>query len=448
MIMKKIFSAVALLIFMSCRFAGPNGDTEYENNWAQWRGPYATGAIRDSDPPVEWGENKNIKWKTALPGTGHSTPVIWGDRIYLTAAVKTDQKVEPEQPEEDQGQSQWMSPVTSEYIHQFVVMAFNREDGKVLWETAVREVLPYSGTHQYGSWASNSPVTDGERIYAYFGSYGLYCLDNEGNIVWEKELGRLEKAMSFGEGSSPVLHGDRLIVLRDHQGPSSVIVLNKNDGELIWEKERDEVSSWSTPAVIEYGGGTQVVTAATNRVRSYDLRNGQLLWECGGLTGNVIPSPVYKNGVVYLMSGFRGLASMAVDLSQAKGDITGTGAILWRYDQNTPYTPSPLLMDNRLYFLKGNNGYLTCLDAGDGTAIYENRKLEGINNIFTSPVGAGDRIYITGTDGLTSVVAHGVPFRVIAQNSLEDSFYASPVVKGNELYLRGVGSLYCIAAEE
>lgn len=295
--------------------------------------------------------------------------------------------------------------------------------------------MPYSHTHEFGSWASNSPVTNGEHIYAYFGSHGLYCLDMEGQILWERDLGRMEKHMSFGEGSSPILFKDKLIVLRDHQGQSMLHVLDRNKGETLWEVERDEISSWSSPSVIEYNSSLQLVTSATNQIQSYDLETGKVLWECTGLTRNVIPTPLYADGLVYVMSGFRGSALFAIDLSKASGDITDSYAIAWSYDQNTPYTPNPILMDGKIYFLKVNNGYLTCLNAKNGTEYYTNQKLEGIKNIFTSPVGVKDRIYIAGTNGVSCVVKTGETFELSAQNTLDDQF------------LRGVKALYCIAKE-
>jgi len=427
--------------------AGQNNPAENEKYWKQWRGPYETGVAPTGNPPIEWSETRNMKWKSEIPGIGHATPIIWEDQIILLSAVQTDKQVDPEGPEEGQDRNKWMNPVSTDFIHEFVVISVDRSSGEIIWQTTVREELPHSHTHQFGSWASNSPVTDGEHIYAYFGSHGLYCLNMEGEIIWERDFGRMEKVMSFGEGSSPALYQDKLIILRDHQGQSSLFVLDKKSGDILWEDERDEVSSWSTPMVVVYGGKSQIITSATNQIRSYDLVTGDVLWECSGLTRNVIPSPVYAEGMVYLMSGFRGSTLFAIDLSKAVGDISNTDAIVWRYDKNTPYTPCPVLMDDKLYFLKVNNGYLTCLNANDGTEYYTNEKLEGINNIFTSPVGIKDRLYIAGTDGTFCVVKHGEAFELLAQNTLDDSFYASPVILGNTLYVRGVSHLYCIARE-
>jgi outer membrane protein assembly factor BamB len=426
--MKHLFSITALLFIFSCFLMGQSNLPGYENNWAQWRGPYDTGVAPAGNPPLEWSETSNIKWKSEIPGIGHATPIIWEEQIILLSAVKTDQK-------------------SSDNIHKFVVISVDRNSGKIQWQTTVREEMPYSHTHEFGSWASNSPVTDGEHIYAYFGSHGLYCLNFQGEILWERDLGKMEKVMSFGEGSSPTLYKDKLIVLRDHQSQSMLHVLDKNSGDILWEVERDEASSWSTPVVIEYKGSPQLVTSASKLIRSYDIETGKVLWECGGLTRNVIPSPLYDDGMVYLMSGYRGNALLAIDLAKASGDITDSDAIVWRSDQNTPYTPNPVLMDEKIYFLKANNGYLSCLDALDGTEYYSSQKLEGIKNIFTSPVAVKDRIYIAGTNGVFSVVKIGEAFELLSKNTLDDSFLASPVILGNNLYLRGTKALYCISKE-
>ncbi|MCK4746046.1 MAG: PQQ-binding-like beta-propeller repeat protein, partial [Bacteroidales bacterium] len=353
--MRKILTSSVILCLFTGYLLAQDNLSQYENNWAQWRGPAGNGVAPAGDPPVEWNEGTNIKWKAEIPGIGHATPIIWEDQIILLSAVQTDKEVKSEDTGEEQDEHQWMSPTKTDYIHNFVVISVDRNDGKINWQTTVREELPHSHTHQFGSWASSSPVTDGENIYAYFGSHGLYCLNSEGKILWERDFGRMEKVMSFGEGSSPFLYENKLLILRDHQGQSTLHVLDKNTGDIIREIERDEVSSWSTPTVVEYEGKAQIITSATNKIISYDFISGKVIWECTGLTRNVIPSPVYAEGMLYLMSGFRGSALLAIDLSKATGDITNSGAIVWRHDQNTPYTPSPVLMDDKLYFLKVNN---------------------------------------------------------------------------------------------
>ena len=444
--MKKLISLSVFFIALSGWLAGQSNHDGLEMNWAQWRGPYETGVAPQGNPPVEWSETSHVKWKSEIPGIGHATPIIWGDQIILLSAVQTDRRAEPEDPGQNQEGQDWMNPKTTDFIHRFEVISVDRTTGRILWQTTVREEVPFAATHEFGSWASNSPVTDGEHIYAYFGSHGLYCLNFQGDILWERDLGRMEKRMNFGEGSSPVLYGNKLFVLRDHEGQSNLLALDKGSGETLWKVDREEISSWSSPLVVEFGGSTQLVTSASGLIRSYDPETGKVLWSCGGMTSNVIPSPVYADGIVYLMSGYRGNAILAIDLSKASGDITGSDAIVWKYEENTtPYTPCPVLMDGKLWFLKANNGYLTCLDAKDGTAYYANERLEGIRNIFTSPVAVAGRLYIVGTNGVTYVVKTGQEFQILAENTLEDSFYASPVILGDDLFIRGVQALYCIS---
>jgi outer membrane protein assembly factor BamB len=323
-------------------------------------------------------------------------------------------------------------------------MALSPSDGQILWQTTVTEEWPQEGTHEFGSWASNSPLTDGKNIYAYFGSRGLYCLDMKGKVLWDRNFGQLNKRMNFGEGSSPALYGDKIVITWDHEGQSFIVALDKKTGKDIWKVDRDEGTSWASPFIVENNGKPQVITSATSLIRSYDLATGDLIWECAGMTANAIPQPVEANGIVYIMTGFRGNALLAIRLSEAKGNITGTDAIIWSFDKDTPYTPSPLLFEDHLYFLKSNNGILSCFDATTGEAFYSNQRLEGMGSIFTSPTMASNKMIILGQKGVAYVVKHGSSFEILAKNQLDDNFNASPVVIGNTLFLRGYKNLYCI----
>jgi len=249
--MKKIAILMCCAVVVTGLYLQGQNVSDFEKNWHQWRGPYMTGVSPDGDPPIEWSETKNVKWKIAIPGKGHSTPIIWGDKIFLLSAVETDKegKVETKEPEAKRGRG--MPTTRSTKIHKFIVLAVSRDDGKILWEKTVKEEVPQEGTHEFGSWASHSPVTDGEHIYAYFGSRGLYCLDMEGNIMWERDFGQLSKHMNFGEGSSPAIYGDKIIVTWDHSGPSFIVALDKKMGKDIWKVDRDEETSWATPYVVK-----------------------------------------------------------------------------------------------------------------------------------------------------------------------------------------------------
>ena len=432
-----------LLFFSLSTIKAPAQDkSAFTANWPEWRGLYNTGVNPVGNPPIEFSETKNVKWKVEIPGKGDATPIIWGNQIIVQTAIPTDKKAEKTGTAETAANP--MSPSQTEFIQNFTVLSIDKNTGKTIWKTIVTEELPLERTHELGSWASNSPCTDGENIYAFFGSRGLYCLDMKGNVIWKRNFGQMEIVASFGEGSSPALSNDKIFVQWDHQGKSFMYALDKKTGKDVWVKERDEITSWATPVVVDVNGKTQVITSATNKVRSYDAETGEIVWECTGMTRNVIPNPMYADGILYLMSGFRGNAIKAVDLAKAKGDITGTAAILWEYNQDASYTPSPVLMDGKLYFLKGNNGILTCLNAKDGKVLYSNQKVDGITNIYSSPIGGKDKIYVAAI-GVVDVVKAGSEFSLLAKNTLDDTFQASPIIVGNELFLRGLKYLYCIS---
>ena len=442
--MKKTILQVAFFSFFLFRFSlltqAQLKVSDFATNWPEWRGLYNSGAVAGGNTPIEFSETKNVKWKTEIPGKGHATPIVWGNQIIIQTAVATDKKVE----KTDAAPSSPMAPSQTDMIHQFTVISVDKTSGKINWQTVVKEELPQERTHELSSWASNSPVTDGENIFAYFGSRGLYCLDFKGNVKWERDFGQMEIVASFGEGSSPAISNDKVFVQWDHQQKSYLYALDKKTGKEAWTAEREEITSWATPLVVEVNGKAQLITSATNKVRSYDAETGAIIWECTGMTRNVIPNPMFADGILYLMSGFRGNAIKAVDIAKAKGDITGTPAILWEYNQDAPYTPSPVLMDGKLYFLKGNSGIMTCLNAKDGKVIYSNQKLDGITNIFSSPTGNNDKIYVAATN-VINVVKAGPEFSIIAKNTLDDTFHASPVIVGNDLFLRGFKYLYCIS---
>lgn len=439
---------LATLAVLSLPIAhGEGASPQSPVNWPAWRGPMATGVAPVADPPVRWGEGTNKVWKTALPGLGHSSPIVWGDRVFVTTAVETDIAVAPEKvqaAEKEIPDWQRRGARLPTRVLRFVVMALKRSDGSVLWQQTVCESAPHTSTHADGSWASGSPVTDGERVYAYFGSYGLHCLDMDGKKQWEKRFGLMKTRNSFGEGASPALCGDLVLINWDQEGPSFLAALDKKTGAERWRTNRDEPTSWSTPVVVEHAGRPQIIVNAARRIQGYDPADGRVLWECGGMTTNVVPCPVSAGGTVFCMSGFRGAALLAIRLEAASGDITGK-AIAWKRDKDTPYVPSPLLYDNLLYFLKANDAILTCVDAPTGKPHYEAQRLDGLKQIYASPVGAAGRVYLTGRNGVTLVLKRGPSLEVLATNALDDSFTASAALAGRELFLRGYKNLYCIA---
>ncbi len=440
--MKRIAILTLCIFALAVVVAIASQPVGFEKNWHHWRGPHATGVAVDANPPTTWSETENIRWKVAIPGTGHAVPIIWEDKIFIQTAIEVK---EEKKESEDTNPFSGFFQRDSGPKYKFDLIVLNRSDGSVLWQKTLREINPHEGTHRDATYASNSPVTDGEFIYAYFGSRGLYCVDMMGNVKWEKDVGTMYKRNTFGEGSSPVLHGNTLVIVQDHEGDSFITALDKRTGDVLWKTDRNERTTWFSPIVVEQDGKPQVVTAGTNRVRGYDLETGKLLWEGDGLTANSIPSPVAADGLVYLMSGFRGNDLRAVQLAKAMGDISGSEAIVWEHSRDTPYVPSPLLYENTLYFLKSNDGILSAFDSKTGKAYYGPKRLQGVSGVYASIVGAADRVYVAGRNGTVNVVQHGPEFTIIAENTLDDSFNSSPAIVGSELYLRGGQYLYCIA---
>lgn len=441
-----LLPAAALLVGLATSALHAQSTSSADRFWPQWRGPLGNGVAPHARPPLEWSETSNVRWKVELPGRGSSTPIVWGDVVFVTTAVPSDKPLKPRTapaaPRADLRRNPEVGPASQSQA--FVVMAIGRDDGKLRWRKTVREEFPHEGSHKDGTFASPSAVTDGERLYASFGSRGLYCLDFKGRLLWEKDLGLMTTKMSFGEGASPALHGDQLVVNWDHEGDSFVVAFDKKTGKELWRTPRDEKTTWATPLVVAHGGTTQVVTGATSRTRSYDLASGRLLWEGPGLTQNTIPSPVFGDGLLYLTSGFRGSALYAVKLALAKGDITGTPAIAWSYDKDTPYVPSPLLYQGGLYFLKSNSAILTRLDAATGEKHFSER-LEPLSNVYASPVAADGRVYVVSREGVTAVLQAGRELKVLSVNTLEDGFDASPALVDGDIYMRGKKWLYRIS---
>jgi outer membrane protein assembly factor BamB len=433
--------ALALIIAQGWLF-GFTAAADPADSWPQWRGPLANGVAPQANPPIQWSETNNVRWKIPLPGKGHSSPIASGDSVYILSAVAVGPA---EKPVFDDAPGVHDSvPVT--HRHEFVALAINRRDGKLSWRKVLREEWPHEGGHQTGSLASNSPVTDGEHLYAFFGSRGLYCLKLNGELEWQQDLGRMRTLHAHGEGSSPVLHGDALIVNWDHEADSFLYAFDKRTGKLRWKVARDEKTSWSTPLIVEHEGKPQVIVSATKRVRGYELSSGKQLWECAGLTDNVVSTPVYYKGIVIAGNSYYSQAMVAIRLSGAKGDITDTDRVAWKLNRLTPYVSSPLLYDDTLYFLRHNQNIISRLDPVTGKPRGEPLRLEGITDfIFSSPIGAAGRIYITGRDGNTVVLRHDRENAPLAVNHLEDSFSASAAAVDRELYLRGEHFLYCVA---
>jgi outer membrane protein assembly factor BamB len=423
-------------------FALVSAAGERVDNWPHWRGPEATGAAPKADPPITWDARTNIKWKTALPGRGSATPIVWGDQVFIITAIKTDRvaaaadlpKTHPNLPLKTQAPTNF---------YQFVVLSLDRKTGKVRWRQVAAEKVPHEGHHPTHSYAAGSPTTDGRFLYVSFGSFGIYCYDLDGKLQWERDLGRLNTRYGFGEAVTPVVHGDSLLLNWDQEEDSALICLDARTGKTKWRVPRDEKTSWNTPLVVEHQGQAQVIVNGTTRVRSHDIRTGAVLWECGGMTVNPIPSPVAADGVAYCMTGYSGALAIAVPLG-SRGDLSGDGKVLWRVKQGTPYVPSPLLLGDRLYFTQSNNALLTVLDIKTGQPRVDRERLTGVTSFYASPVAGGGRVYLVDRDGTTLVLRQGDHLDILATNRLDDPIDASPALAGRQLFLRGEKFLYCI----
>ncbi len=415
------------------------------DTWPYWRGPERTG-VAQTGAPLEWGDGQNVAWKVEIPGRGHSSPVVWGDRIFLTTAVPTGRTATPDGPGARPAFGDGGTGAGEE--HRFEVLALDRASGDVVWRREATTAVPHEGYHsQYGSFASHSPVTDGERLYVSFGSRGLYVYDLDGELLWSKDFDiQMEMFLGFGEGVGPVLHDGRLILLFDHEGASFITMLDAASGREIWRRERAPGTSWSAPLVVEHGGSRQVVVAASKKVRGYAFDTGAPIWEADGLGQNSIPHPVQHGDLVLVMTGFRNPQLMAIRLGRT-GDLTGSDAIAWRASRGLSYTASPVLSDGRLYFIT-DAARVSNLDAATGSAAYAQQPLPDPHNIKASPVAAGGRLYIATEEGDVVVASLGDTFEVLATNTLsEQSFVSTPAVAGGDLYLRSRTHLFRIAED-
>jgi outer membrane protein assembly factor BamB len=416
------------------------------DNWHHWRGPEADGTAPRADPPVTWDRDRNVKWKAPLPGRGSATPIVWGDRVFVLTAVETDRTADPDKLSRADPRFEKKTAAPNRY-YQFLVLCFDRGTGKLRWQRTATEQVPHEGHHPTHSYAAGSPTTDGRCLYVSFGSRGTYCYDLDGNLRWQRDLGRLNTRLGWGEAVTPVIHGDSLLLNWDQEADSALVCLDARTGQTKWKAGRDEKTSWNTPLVVEHKGRTQVIVNATNRIRAYDLETGKEVWQCGGMTVNAIPSAVAGGGVVYCMSGYRGAAACAISLDSI-GDVTDTDKVLWHYGRGTPYVPSPLLAGGRLYFTQANDNLLTALDVRTGrpTGDLDRRRLSGTTSFYASPVAAAGRIYLVDRAGTTLVLAQGDELKVLARNRLEDPVDASPAAAGKQLFLRGDKYLYCLEA--
>jgi outer membrane protein assembly factor BamB len=464
--------------------------------WPRWRGPSETGSAR-GDAPLQWSDKEHVAWKVEVPCCGESTPVIWGDKIFITTAVPMAPipivavsthdagGALPPMPAADspqgmggaapQGQggvppgdsqsrggppSGGSSTFDKDRIaennaqaveHKFMVIAYDRKTGKKLWENVAKVATPHEGHHpSLSSFANSSPVVDARHVIVTFGSRGVYCYTHDGKLVWQKDFGVKMKMMNeVGEGASPALDGNTLVLTYDFQGDDSFIVaLDKNTGREIWRATRPRGGAsmgqaWSSPVITAVNGKKQVVVAATKFVAGYDLETGKAIWRATGLGGSVISMPVISDGIAWVMSGYDNPNGMAIRLD-CEGDLTGTDAILWQNSRGNSFVPSPALYEGKLYIL-ADTGMLSCFDFKTGKAYYKQTRLPKTADFRSSLVAANGKLYASSLDGDVFVIRAGETFEVLATNTLSDQkFIASPAIANGAIYLRGQNSLFCI----
>ncbi len=406
--------------------------------WTEWRGPFDTG-MAVGDAPLRWSDSSGIAWKVAVPGRGHSTPVIAGNRMFLTTAVPTGRGSAPAGRLRGGG-----GGADAGLEHRFDVLALDTGTGRTVWQRTATTATPHEGYHRtYGSFASNSPVTDGARVYAFFGSRGLYAYSVDGTPIWQKDFGvQMRMDNGFGEGTPLTLHDDRLLLHFDHLDGGFLTMLEPRTGREIWRVARTERFNWAAPFVATHGGRRQIIVNGLT-VRAYDFETGAFIWEAAGLGENSVPQVVQHNDLVFAMSGHTVKLLMAIRLGR-RGDLTGTDAVAWSTARGVSYTPSPLLHENRLYVVS-DAGLLSCFNATTGEPVFQQVRLPKSYSFKASPVGAAGKMYLATEEGDVVVVRLGDTFEVLATNTLADqSFIASPVILDGAIYLRSRTHLFRI----
>jgi outer membrane protein assembly factor BamB len=395
--------------------------------------------------PSEWTATKNIKWKTSIPGRGHSSPIVWGNHVFVTTAIEGEEVPGAKAAKHMMGDKEFVHPdsIGANRKHLFKVICLDRESGKILWEQTAFEGTPYDDRHRKSSYAASTPATDGSHVYAFFGTEGLYAYDIKGKLIWKADLGKLG-TVGMGTGTSPILYEDLVIVQCDEEnGASSFIVgVDKKTGKEVWRTARKIQVSWSTPLLVRTAKRMELVTSGTEFVVSYDPKTGAELWRHKGVASNAIPSPVANSDLVFLSAGFPEKIAMAITLG-GSGDLGDT--VVWKYQKGTAYVPSPILYGDYLY-LTSDRGILTCLDAKTGEVKYEGGRVPIPASFTASPIAFDGKILLTSEDGDTFVIKAGPKHAVITTNSLGEPVYASPAVAEGNIFIRGERNLYCIGS--
>lgn len=414
--------------------------------WPQFRGPGATGVAEQQGLPDSWGPDRNVAWRTPIAGDGWSSPVVAGGPIFVTSVISAKSKEAPKPGLYFGGERP-----APDAEHRWVVWAIDFDLGRVLWQTEVHRGVPGFSHHLKNTFASETPVTDGEHVYAYFGNVGLFCLDMAGKVVWSRSWGPYKTYNGWGTAASPVLDGERLYVQNDNEEESFLAALDKRTGKEIWRAKRDERTTWATPYVWKHARRIEIVTAGARRIRSYDL-DGKQLWELSGMSSLAVPTPFAGAGLLYVSSGYVGdqVRPAYAIRPGAKGDITpapdktSNGFVAWSLPQGGPYMPSPLVYGGYYYTLY-DRGFLTCHDAESGREVYGKVRIGDAPVGFTaSPWAYGGKIFALSEDGDTYVIRAGPEYELLGKNSLGEFSMATPAIARGSLILRTASHLYRI----
>ena len=412
-------------------------------SWPQWRGPSGQGISEEKNLPATWSATKNIKWKTAIAGRGHSSPIVWGNRVFLTTAIEGELVPGARAVKHMDGDKEYVHPdsVGANHKHLFKVICLSRETGKILWEQTAFEGTPYDDRHRKSSYASATPATDGKLVFAFFGSEGLYAYDMNGKFAWKADMGKLA-TVGMGTGTSPILYDNLVIVQRDDENVegSFIVGINKKTGKEVWRTPRKVQASWCTPLLVRTSKRAELITSGTEAVIAYDPATGKELWRHKGVESNAVPSPVANNEMVFISAGFPTKIAMAIKLGQA-GDLVDS--VAWKYEKGTAYVPSPILYGDYLY-LTTDRGILTCLDARTGEVKYEGGRVPIPATFTASPIAFDGKILMTSEDGDTFVIKAGPKHEILGTNTVGEPVYASPAVADGNIFIRGEKSLYCI----
>lgn len=437
---------VACATAMFLALGGASQTAAVDDNWAQWRGPDGLG-IAAGTYADEWSVDKNVAWKVPVEGTGHSSPVIWGDHLFLTTSIKGEQvpgRTAPDHLGFDLKPGYLHADSEGvDYKHALKLLAYHTRTGKLLWERTSYDGLMHDNRHRKNTYASSTTVTDGERVYAYFEAAGLYAYDFNGKPVWTASLGNIAKA-GLGPGTSPVLF-ENLIILQNDQEMgtgSAIVALDKRTGKEVWRVERNTRRSWATPLLVKAAGRTELIASGAEMVLAYDPKTGKELWRVAGVRSHPIPSAVAGHGLVFLTAGSAAKVAMAVR-GGTDGDLTGTDKVVWTYNKGTAYVPSPILVGDYLY-LMSEAGLLTCLDAKTGVVQYEGGRPPIPATFKSSLVAFGDKLLQTNEEGDTFVIKTGPKHEVLRTNTIDEPVWASLAFAQNTIFIRGEKHLFAI----